>query len=81
MNQAFTSDEWKTVLENGVDKYFPDDANPPPLDSDWGSQDNPNEREQRGILARQFRERNPLDITVQEKEKSIPDDSTIESID
>ena len=81
LNQAFTSDEWKTVLENGVDKFFPDDANPPPLDSDWEPQDTPNERERRGILARQFRERNPLDITVQERERTIPDDATIESID
>ena len=61
---AFSSDQWRTLLQT-TDKFFPDDAHPPPLSHEWDDPDNPDNNT---IRARQHRRRNfqrlhPLDST------------------
>ena len=62
---AFSSDQWRTLLQT-TDKFFPDDAHPPPLSHEWDNPDNPDNNT---IRARQHRRRNfqrlhPLDSTA-----------------
>ena len=35
LDDLFSSSEWKSLVESGSDHYLPDDANPPPLDTDY----------------------------------------------
>ena len=76
LDQVFSTKEWTSILANGVEKYFPPDAEPPPLDPQWQSTDTDQERARRNLLLRQFQERNPLDNTVQ-RERADDDNSTI----
>ena len=76
LDQVFSTKEWTSILANGVEKYFPPDAEPPPLDRQRQPTDTDQERARRNLLLRQFQERNPLDDTDQ-REKTEDDNSTI----
>ena len=77
LNQTFSSTEWMNILQNGDEKFFPDDAVIPPLDEEWEPQDTVQERELRQARVREFRERNPRDRSIRTPPEQ--DDSTIET--
>ena len=62
-NQIFSENEWQNVLKKCVEKFTIDDAEAPPLDSQWGQQTNDQDQVQQNNT-QSFIERNPLDNSV-----------------
>jgi hypothetical protein len=73
LNQAFSSEEWKHILQFVSEKYYPDDAEVPSLDEEWEPEDNDHERGSRKSMERRFRERNPLDHSTHPLEQTVQD--------
>ena len=66
LDNIFSSEQWRTLLDCGVDKFFPDDAHPPPLSQEWDDPDNPDPLNARARhhRRRNFQRRHPLDETA-----------------
>ena len=77
LNKTFSSDEWENIITNGVERYYTDDVEVPPLYEEWLEQ-TPSEEQRRERINRRFRERNPTDATVQ-RDDNFEDTSIIES--
>ena len=65
LDRHFSSTQWQTLLRN-TEKYFPDDAHPPPLSAEWSD---PNDPDPNNTTGRRHRRRNfhrihPLDNSI-----------------
>ena len=90
LDKNFSFTQWQTLLRSGTEKYFPDDAHPPPLSAGWDDPDNPDpDRDNaRHHRCRNFQRQHPLDLSIleeiptnRERERERDDDISFRSSD